>query len=386
MASQFRLRNALIDIRVGAALLLSILCSYPAPAQVVGGTISGTISDKSGAVVVNATVSLKNLATGVSTAVTTNAQGLYSMPNLLPGDYQQSVEAAGFEISIRKGIILTVGAQLVSNIEMKVGTINESVVVSDLPPDLQLESSSLSSSINSQTIVELPLNARSWTDLATLQPGVNTIRAMAAVSSTDRLGRGYGVELSVSGGRPQQNNYVLDGISINDYTNQAPGSILGGNLGVDAVAEFSVLTTNQGAEYGRTSGGVISAINRSGTNRLHGSAYEFLRNSALDARNYFDPAAIAPFRRNQFGVAAGGPIKKDKTFIFGDYEGLRQSLGLSVVDNVPSVAARNGQLTTGNVTVDPFVKPYLAFYPLPNGLVSGDTGIFSFSGSAVTTE
>jgi hypothetical protein len=144
---------------------------------------------------------------------------------------------------------------------------------------------------------------------------------MAPVSSTDRLGRGYGVELSVSGGRPQQNNYLLDGVSINDYTNQAPGSILGGNLGVDAVAEFSVLTSNQGAEYGRTSGGVISAITRTGTNRFHGSAYEFLRNSALDARNYFDPPTIAPFRRNQFGISAGGPIQKDKTFIFGDYEG-----------------------------------------------------------------
>jgi hypothetical protein len=388
MASQFRLRNALFDFRVGAALLLSILCSYSVRGQVVGGTISGTVSDKSGAVVVNATVSLKNLATGVSTAVKTNAQGLYSMPNLLPGDYQQSVEAAGFEISIRNGIVLTVGAQMVSNVEMKVGTINESVVVSDQPPDLQLESSSLSSSINSQTIVELPLNARSWTDLATLQPGVNTIHAMALVSSTDRLGRGFGVELSVSGGRPQQNNYLLDGISINDYTNQAPGSILGGNLGVDAVAEFSVLTTNQGAEYGRTSGGVISAINRTGTNRFHGSAYEFLRNSALDARNYFDPPTIAPFRRNQFGVSAGGPIRKDKTFIFADYEGLRQSLGLSMVDNVPSIAARNGQFSDGStVTVDPFVKPYLAFYPLPNpNQPAGDTQIFSFSGSQIVTE
>src|ERR1700676_80646 len=403
MASQFRLRNALIDIGVGAALLLSILCSYPVRGQVVGGSISGTISDKSGAVVVNATVSLKNLATGVSTAVKTNAQGLYSMPNLLPGDYQQSIEAAGFEVSIRNGIILTVGAQLVSNIEMRVGTINESVVVSDLPPDLQLESSSLSSSINSQTIVELPLNARSWTDLATLQPGVNTIRNMAAVSSTDRLGRGYGLELSVSGGRPQQNNYLLDGISINDYTNQAPGSILGGNLGVDAVAEFSVLTTNQGAEYGRTSGGVISAINRSGTNRFHGSAYEFLRNSALDARNFFD-GPIPPFRRNQFGVSAGGPIQKDKTFIFADYEGLRQSLGLSMVDNVPSLTARSGMLckapdctTFTNVGVDPLVAPYLQFYPLPQPNTNicpyptcptggGDTAIFTFGGSQITTE
>src|SRR5215469_11060897 len=367
-------------------VLLAAFYARPLPAQVVGGSISGTVADNSGAVVANATVFLENLSTGVTTAITTNDQGFYSIPNLLPGTYRQKVSATGFETAIRNGIILTVGSQMVSNVTMKVGAISETVEVSDQPPDLQLQTSAISSSTDSQTIVELPLNARSWTDLAQLQPGVSPIRAMAPVSSTDRLGRGYGVELSVTGGRPQQNNYLLDGISINDYTNQAPGSVLGGNLGVDAVSEFSVLTSNQGAEYGRTSGGVISAITRTGTNSFHGSAYEFLRNSALDARNYFDPATIAPFRRNQFGVAAGGPIKKDKTFIFADYEGLRQSLGLSMVDNVPSVPARSGRLTTGAVTVDPFVMPYLAFYPLPNGPVSGDTGIFSFSGSAITTE
>ncbi|HEV2397446.1 MAG TPA: TonB-dependent receptor [Candidatus Sulfotelmatobacter sp.] len=366
--------------------MLCALCSEPVVSQVVGGTISGTVADHSGAVISGATVSLKNLATGVVTEAKTNAQGLYSLPNLLPGTYQQTVSASGFQTAIRNAIILTVGAQMVSNVAMSVGTVSESVEVQDQPPDLQLESSAISASTTSRTIVELPLNARSWTDLAQLQPGVATIRAMAPVSSTDRLGRGYGVELSVSGGRPQQNNYLLNGVSINDYTNQAPGSILGGNLGVDAVSEFTVLTSNQGAEYGRTSGGVISAITRSGTNSFHGSAYEFLRNSALDARNFFDPATIAPFRRNQFGIAAGGPIIKDRTFIFADYEGLRQSLGLSMVDNVPSPAARAGNLTTGKVTVDPLVKPYLAFYPLPNGPISGDTGIYSFSGSAVTTE
>jgi len=406
------LRNVVRCLAAALALLLSIPCSYPVHAQVVGGTISGTISDKSGAVVAKATVSLTNLATGVSTAVTSNAQGLYSLPNLLPGNYQQKVSAAGFETAVRNGIVLTVGSQMVSNIEMKVGAINETLEVSAQPPDLQLESSAISSSTDSKTIVELPLNARSWTDLATLQPGVSAIRAMAPVSSTDRLGRGYGVELSVSGGRPQQNNYLLNGISINDYTNQAPGSVLGGNLGVDAVSEFSVLTINQGAEYGRTSGGVISAITRTGTNRFHGSAYEFLRNSALDARNYFDGPAIAPFRRNQFGVAAGGPIQKDKTFFFADYEGLRQALGLSTVDNVPSPAARGIDPATGQPTVavvggqplpakgqpgaapnpdpvthiDKAVLPYLAFYPLPNQGTSGDTGIFAFSGSQITTE
>src|ERR1700731_743808 len=173
MASPPSPRKVLGYLGVGTALLLSLLCSHPVHGQVVGGTISGTISDKSGAVVANATVSLLNLATGVTTAVTTNAQGLYSLPNLLPGNYQQTVSAAGFENAIRNGIVLTVGAQMVSNVEMKVGTINESVVVSDQPPDLQLESSSLSSSTNSQTIVEMPLNHRSWSDLATLQPGVN---------------------------------------------------------------------------------------------------------------------------------------------------------------------------------------------------------------------
>jgi len=371
---------------IALVLLLNVLCSSPVFAQVVGGTISGRVTDSSGAAIPNAKVTIKNLATSVTTTITTNAQGIFTAPNLLPGAYEARVSAPGFETSVQNGITLAIGSQQVLNFTMKVGTINETVEVTAVSSDLQLASSTISGVEDSKTIVELPLNGRSWTDLAQLQPGVSTIRIMAPVSSTDRLGRGYGVELSISGGRPQQNNYLLNGISINDYTNQAPGSILGGNLGADAVAEFSVLTVNQPAEYGRTSGGVISGINRSGTNQFHGSAYEFLRNSALDARNYFDPPTIAPFRRNQFGVSAGGPIRKDKTFIFGDYEGLRQSLGLSMVDNVPSLAARAGQLSTGNVTVDPFVKPYLAFFPLPNGTVSGDTGIYSFSGSAVTTE
>jgi len=353
---------------------------------VVGGTISGRVTDSSAAAIPSAKVTIKNIATGVTTTITTNSQGIFNAPNLLPGDYEARVSAAGFETSVQNGITLTVGAQQTLNFTMKVGTINETVEVTASSSDLQLASSTISGVEDSKTIVELPLNGRSWTDLAILQPGVSAIRIMAPVSSTDRLGRGFGVELSITGGRPQQNNYLLNGISINDYTNQAPGSILGGNLGADAVAEFNVLTVNQPAEYGRTSGGVISGINRSGTNHFHGSAYEFLRNSALDARNYFDPPSIAPFRRNQFGVSAGGPIQKDKTFIFGDYEGLRQSLGLSMVDNVPSPAARAGQLSTGTITVDPFVKPYLALYPLPNGPVSGDTGIYSFSGSAITTE
>src|SRR5262249_11367322 len=197
-----------------------------------------------------------------------------------------------------------------------------------------------------------------------------------------------GAALSISGARPDQNSYRLDGVSINDYSNGAPGSVLGDNLGVDAVEQFSVLGSNYPAEYGRTTGGVINAVTRSGTTAFHGSVYEFLRNSALDARNFFD-ARIPPFKRNQFGGSLGGPIKKDRTFVFADYEGLRQFLGITQVDTVPSATARNGVLSTGSVPVDPEISRYLrAFYPLPNGplLGNGDTGIFSFAGQQVTTE
>ncbi|MGH9440162.1 MAG: hypothetical protein ACRD22_20380, partial [Terriglobia bacterium] len=171
-------------------------------------------------------------------------------------------------------------------------------------------------------------------------------------------------------------------------SNGAPGSVLGANLGVDAVQQFSVLASNYPAEYGRTSGGVINAITRSGTNTFHGDVYEFLRNSSLDARNFFD-ATIPPFRRNQFGASGGGPVKKGHTFFFADYEGLRQSLGVTRVDTVPSPAALSGQLSSGKIQVDPQAARFLnAFYPQPNGptLGNGDTGIFSFAGQQVTTE
>jgi len=240
-----------------SVLILILALSAPMYSQIVGGTLSGTITDTSGGAIVNASVSIKNMATGVSTDVTTNGQGIYNAPNLLPGSYEATVSAAGFETKTLSNIVLAVGAQQVLNFAMKVGTIAEKVEISELAPDLQLASSTISNVVDSKTVVELPLNGRSWTDLAALQPGVTTIRAMVSVTSTDRLGRGLGAELSVSGGRPQQNNYLMNGVSINDYSNQAPGSILGGNLGVDAVSEFNVLTTNQSAEYGRTSGGVI---------------------------------------------------------------------------------------------------------------------------------
>jgi Carboxypeptidase regulatory-like domain/TonB dependent receptor/TonB-dependent Receptor Plug Domain len=400
---------------LAAVLTLGLLASISAFAQVVGGSLSGTVTDASGAALSGATVSIKNVATGVVTTVTTNTQGIFSAPNLLPGNYQATISALGFQTSIQNDIVLTVGSQQVLNLAIKVGTVSERVEVSTLAPDVQLMSSTISNDVDSTTVRELPLNGRSWTDLATLQPGVSVIRAMVSVTSTDRLGRGLGVELSVTGGRPQQNNYLMNGVSMNDYSNQAPGSILGGNLGVDAVAEFNVLTTNYSTEYGRTSGGVISAITRSGTNQFHGSAFEYLRNSALDARNFFDfPAGPGlptkpAFRRNQFGASAGGPIRKDKTFIFGAYEGLRENLGLSEFNQVPSLNARQGILCdfqnsvdcsqTTNNGVNALVLPYLQFFPKPNGAIecvgtnglpcvpgAGDIADFSFGGARITHE
>ncbi len=194
--------------------------------------------------------------------------------------------------------------------------------------------------------------------------------------------------MTISGGRPRQNDARLDGMSVNDYANGSPGSALGVNLGVDAVEQFTVLTSNYPAQVGRSSGGVVGASTRRGTNSFHGDVFEFIRNSALDARNFFD-SAKPPFRRNQFGASAGGPLWKNRTFLFGDYEGLRASTGITQVDTVPSAGARAGNLSTGAVAVDPRVLRFVnAFFPLPNGslLGSGDTGIYTFSGQQVTPE
>jgi hypothetical protein len=377
-----------ICCRAVMALIFSTVISVRLPAQVVGAILSGTVKDQSGAVLPNAKITINDLATGVTRTVTTDAAGFYSAPNLLAGTYEVTATAPGFASAEQTGVTLTVGAQQVLNLTLKVGRTTEKIQVTGQAPGVQLASSSVSAVVNSTTVRELPLNGRSWTDLATLQPGVAAIQNQPSFAvGGDRGNRGFGAQMTVDGARPQQNNYRLDGVSLNDYANGAPGSVLGGNLGVDAIEEFSVLTSNYSAEYGKTSGGVVNAITRSGTNQFHGDAYEFLRNDALDARNFFD-TTIPPFRRNQFGASAGGPIRKDRTFVFGDYEGIRQSKGITNVNVVPSPAARAGNLSTGTVTVDASAQKYLGFYPLPNGglLSPGDTGIFSFAGQQVVTE
>jgi len=372
-------------------------------AQVAGGTISGTVTDSSGRVINNVQITITNVATGVTRDVSTNDEGFYSAPNLLPGIYEAKFSAKGFRTEERKGIELTVGASVGLDQTLRVGSLSETVVVQSELPAVQLSTSDLSAVVNATTVRELPLNGRSWTDLAELQPGVAAIHTQPDFSAgTDRGNRGFGQQLTISGARPQQNNYRLDGVSLNDYANGAPGSVLGGSLGVDAIQEFSVITSNYEADYGKTSGGVVNAITRSGTNQIHGSAYEFLRNSKLDAKNYFDDPTmpIPPFKRNQFGGTLGGPIVKNHTFFFADYEGIRQSKGITTVATVPSAAARGGTLcsspdpgstcTPTPVTVDPAAQAYFTFYHLPNqGAVAGsngDLGIFTFAGQQVVNE
>src|SRR6202521_1671410 len=376
-------RGLLVCVLIAFAALIST----PVQAQVAGATLAGTVTDSSGAVVANANVSINNTATGVIREVTTDSAGFYSAPNLLPGIYEITAAAPGFSTYRQKDLALTVGASRAVNISLQLGQVSQHVDVVGTTPDVQLTSSTISAEVNATTVRELPLNGRDWTQLATLQPGVPSVRVEAGY--TDRGNRGFGSLLSVTGHQPFENNYRVNGVSINDYSNGSPGSTLGVNLGVDAIQEFSVLTSNYSAEYGRASGGVINAVTKSGTNEFHGDAYWFLRSRRLDARNYFD-TTLPPFHRNQFGVSGGVPIIKNKTFIFADYEGIRQDKSDTFSNLVPSAAARAGTLCsqpdgtcqTSTITVDPKVKPYLGFWPLPNaGLIgNGDTGVFNTSG------
>jgi hypothetical protein len=381
-----------------------------AGAQVSGATLTGTVTDSSGAVIQNVQISVQNEDTSEIRSVRVDSAGFYSAPNLLPGKYDVTVTAPGFSTAVTKAVALTVGAEQQLNVKMKVGQINETIVVTDVAPAVQLSDSTIGGVVGHEAVVQLPLNGRDWTSLATLQPGVDSVGSIQAnTGGPDRARRGYGVQMTISGSRPTQNNYRIDGISVNDYTNGGPGSVEGSTLGVDAVQEFSVLTSNYSAEYGRTSGGVVNALTKPGTNGFHGDVYEFLRNSALDARNYFDqPGIVPPFKRNQFGASLGGPIIKDRTFFFVDYEGLRQNQSITSVVPVPSAAVRQGILcsnpdpgsscTPHQVSnafnpdpatgIDKSVLPYLSLWGLPNaGTVgNGDVGFYSFAAPHITSE
>jgi Carboxypeptidase regulatory-like domain/TonB dependent receptor/TonB-dependent Receptor Plug Domain len=382
-------------------------------AQVVGATVSGTLTDSGGRVVPEARITLTNTEQGIVRTDVSNRDGAYTVPNVVPGLYDIKVEASGFRSEVKKGLRLTVGELPTINFSLSVASVDQTIQVEDATSQIELGNSALSDVVSGETIRELPLNGRDWTQMATLEPGTATIRSQpTATNSSSRGNRGFGQQLTIAGGRPQLNTYRIDGINVNDYSNSSPGSSAGLSLGADAVGEFSVISSNYSATYGMTAGGVINAITRAGANHIHGSAYEFVRNDLFDAESYTDVGKL-PFRRNQFGGTLGGPVIRDKTFLFGNYEGLRQVYTTTSIATVPSLNARNGILVCGDLAtlkalsaakfgslacnpggatltlpggVDPKITPYLPVWHVPTGAVNGDTAVYGFSSKQFTPE
>ncbi len=354
-------------------MVLALIASASASAQTTGGTLLGKVTDTTGGVIPGASVTIKNTATGITRALLTNEIGGYQAPNLQPGIYEITVAMPSFTVNSKQNIQLTVGGELVLDFQLhpEGGAQTVSVVSDD--PSVDLAVSTVSREVDGTTIRELPLNGRDWTQLAALQPGISTIAGGGGAGRD-----GSGTKMTISGARPTENDFRLDGVSVNDNSNSTPGSILGTNMGVEAVREFSVVSNNYSAEYGRATGGVINAVTKSGTNDIHGTLFYFGRNSAADARNFFDPSTKPSFRRHQFGASGGGPIRRNRTFWFANFEGLNQFLGTTAITNTLSAPARLGQLSTGTVSIDPSIARIFPLMPLPNGslLGAGDTGQF----------
>ena len=368
-------RKGLAAIRI--AMLLAALFPALLNSQVVTGSISGRVTDTTGAVIAGATIQIQNLETGLSRNAETDSAGRYVARNLPVGPYSVTAEQQGFQRQIRNGITLAVGSEAVVNLELTVGAVQETVQVSGEAPSVETTQAMLSSLVSPEQMRELPLNGRSYDQLALLSPGV-----VSQPDGTRNQTQGAGLRLSSNGARADANLYLLDGTVVNDHSSQGPGSAAGQSLGIEAILEFRILTHSFSAEYGRNAGAVISAVTRAGTNQFHGSAYEFFRNNVLDARNFFNLGALPPFRRNQFGASAGGPILKDRIFFFANYEGLRERRGNSVIAFVPDVSVRQGLFAP----INPAVRPYLNAYPLPNTTSPSVNGIAvnntAFSSSA----
>jgi len=349
----------------------------------VTASISGRVEDATGAGVGGATVTVKNLETGATRVVTTSESGNFRVLSLPLGRQEVKVEKAGFKEAVRTGVNLEVGQEAVVNLQLQVGEFAQQVIVSGEAPVVNTTTASVSGVVGEREVKDLPLNGRSFDNLITLNPGAINYELKSPQTSTSD-----GNTFSVAGRRPLENLFLLNGIEYTGSSQLAdtPGGVSGYLLGIDAVREFNVETDTYGAEYGKRAGAQVNVVTQSGTNALHGTLFEFLRNSALDARNFFDQAFVPPFRRNQFGGALGGPLKKDRLFLFGNYEGYRQSLAETSVSIVPDAAARQGLLPNGSTVpnLNRSMLPYTSFWPQPNGPelppVSGQPGAaFSYN-------
>ena len=341
---------------IGTLTLLG--CGQSGWAQVTG-VLSGRVVDATDAGIPGATITIKTVETGAIRSVTTNETGAYRVVSLPVGPQEVRAEKSGFKAAVRLGINLAVGQEAVANLRLEVGAVSEEVTVTAETPLVNTTTASISGLVNERQIKELPLNGRSFDNLMTLNPGIINYVLKSPSTSTSN-----GNTFSVAGRRPMENVVLLNGIEYTGTSQLAvtPGGVSGNLLGIDAVREFNVLTDSYGAQYGKRAGGQVSVVTQSGTNALHGSLFEFLRNNALDARSTFDQGSAPPFRRNQFGASLGGPIKKDKLFLFGNYEGYRQSLATTSVSTVPDLST-----LPSSVTINPAMVKYLALWPAANG-------------------
>ncbi len=365
--------------------LVFVVGAFTAQAQIVGANLAGSVHDPSGAAVSGATVVVRQVETGATRTLTTDSEGRFFAPSVPVGPYTASAAHEGFETQQQTGITLTVGQSLQLNLVLGLATVQQQVVVVDSGETVNITTQQTAGLIDERQVKELPLNGRSYDELLTLNP--------ATVNYTNERSGGIGTSNSsvgnmfaVGGRRPQDNLFLLNGIEYtgSSLINVTPGGTSGQLLGVDAVREFNVASDTYGATYGKRDGAQVSIVTSSGTNHLRGTAFEFIRNSALDARNYFDQGTIPEFQRNQFGGSLGGPIRANKLFLFGNYEGFRQNWGLSAVTLVPDNEARQGFLPNSagveqNVGVNAAVAPLLALWPVQNGpeLGSGIAEAFS---------
>ena len=349
----------------------------------IGAKLEGLVTDTSLAVVPGATVVVTNTETGINRQTTTDAQGRFIFNALAPAPYDLSASLSGFKTTIRQGITLAVGADVVIDLTLEVGTVAEQVTVTGDAPLVETRSAAVTGVVDEKVIREIPLNGRSFSNLMALEPGVIYTRAGRKTTTG-----GTGEKMSLGGARPQQMSFLLDGADMMGKDGTTPAGASGNMLGVDTIQEFRVSTSSFTAEYGRNAGGVVSAVTKSGTNELHGTVFEFLRNDNLDAAQWEDNAfgnEKPEFKRNQFGFTLGGPIARNKTFFFGSYEGLRDRQGITAVGVVPAAAARmDGGLVP---KIDEAVKPYLDLYPLPNGRdLGGGVARYSFPGRTRTDQ
>jgi hypothetical protein len=360
------------------AVLVLLACREGAWAQ-VSAAISGKVEDASGAAISGATVRVKDVETGAMRVVTTDLTGNYRVLSLPIGLQEIRVEKDGFKAAVRTGVKLEVGQDAVVNLRLEVGEVVQQIVVSEEIPVVNITTASVSGLVGEAEVKDLPLNGRSFDDLITLNPGTINYTALRSLNTTTSNGNAFAVD----GQKPGDNETLLNGVEYTGSSQLAvtPGGVSGNLLGIDAVREFNVLTDDYGAEYGKREGAQISVVTQSGSNALHGTLYEFLRNSVLDTRNYFDQGATEPFKQNQFGSSLGGPIKKDRLFLFGNYEGFRQRLSVTSVSFVPDADARLGELpnpypngpetpVTGLV---PAMLSYMQFWPQPNVELGGGT-------------